>query len=101
MHTFTDAEQRFADSPEGLTQIAKARREFELRNAHMGDRAPQWTDAMTAGVVQQACRDSARSAITNAAALASAQRQEPIARAARDAALAARKDRISNAWRGD
>jgi len=101
MHTFTDAEQRFADSPDGLRVVARARRDFDLRNGHMGDRAPQWTDAMQAAVVRQACRDAARSAVTGAAALASAQRQEPIARAARDTALAMRKDRISNAWRGD
>jgi hypothetical protein len=99
MHTFTDAEQRFANSPDGLRIVAKARHEFDLRNAYLGDRAPQWTDGHSANVVRQACRDAARSAVTSAAALASAQRHEPIMHAVRDTARAMRKAHLSNAWR--
>lgn len=43
---FTDAERAFVDSPEGRMIAAQAKAQHDLRTRYLGDRAPEFTDAM-------------------------------------------------------
>ena len=71
-----------------------------MSQAHRGANARPWTDAMAADVTRTMMTREARTAVSTSAMLADSARQAPIARAARDAALAKRKDELRNAWRG-
>jgi hypothetical protein len=52
--TFTDAERTLADSAEGQFIIAQARASHVRKNQYLGDRAPQFTDAMASGAIRAA-----------------------------------------------
>jgi hypothetical protein len=86
MITLNDAEQRFADSPEGAAKLAYERSKFETSHAYMGDRAPKWTDSMEARLVRDMAAQQARDSVNRAAFLADSERQLPAARAAAETA---------------
>jgi hypothetical protein len=98
MITLTDAEQAFADSPEGRAKLAYERNKFRVSNAYLGANAPEWTDAAEASLVRRLTADQARTQIQSAAMDAAWKRDEPIARAMHDTALALAKANL-NAWR--
>lgn len=85
-YTFTDAEQRFADSAEGAARLAYERSKYEMGEAYKGANAIPWTDGMEANVVRRLTRDQARSVVTSAARTADAERQLPQLRAEAEAA---------------
>jgi hypothetical protein len=50
--TFSDAERQFADSAEGQCVVAYARSCHRLSTGHLGDRAPEFTDARAAAAIK-------------------------------------------------
>lgn len=97
---FTDAEQRFADSAEGKAAIAFERHKFELGQAHKGQNAMPWTDAMEANVVRQQTVMHARQSVASAAYQVDMDRQIPALREAADAAYRKSVVDLGNAYRG-
>jgi hypothetical protein len=100
MTTFTDAEQRFADSPEGGAALAYARMKHDMEQAHRGAGAQPWTDAMEAQAVRHLTMQHARGSVERAAFLADSERQLPALRAAAETARQQMIERTSNAWKG-
>lgn len=95
----TDAETAFADSAEGKYQVAGARSNFELAQAHKGDYARKWTDAEEAVATRRLSAVAARTRVGSAALMADAARQIPATRAAEQTARAVAEDRLRNGWR--
>jgi hypothetical protein len=65
---FTDAERRFADSPEGVAAIARARHLHDAGQAYLGAAATPWTDAMSQATIRHLATDRARSDLASARA---------------------------------
>jgi cytochrome c553 len=91
---FTDAERQLFDSDEGRSIIAYARHCHRLSTGHLGDRAPEFTDAQAAAAIKQtiAQREGSARKIAQMTADADALEQQ---------AAQARKDMIArmNGWR--
>jgi hypothetical protein len=100
MITFTDAEQRFADSPEGRAAIAYERCKYDMGQSHKGANAAPWTDAMEARTVRDLSMQHARAAVQGAAFLADCERQIPILQAEAETARQQMIERTSNAYKG-
>jgi hypothetical protein len=98
MITLTDAEQRFADSPEGARLIARERRDHSLREGYKGAQALPWTDAMEAAATQRLATQHARDAVKRTVADAANAKALEIAQAARDTQHAMLKERMRTAW---
>ncbi|WP_277968204.1 hypothetical protein [Sphingomonas echinoides] len=98
--TLTDHERAFAGSPEGLRDIAAARRLHETREAHKGVNARQWNDAMQANAVRNLTTANARARVMADASAASSAAQLEVARAVHAATTIVRKDKMRSAWKG-
>jgi hypothetical protein len=67
---FTDAERSFADSAEGKSQIALARRDHQMREAHKGAFAQPWNDAREGEAIRRLAATSARQTVRGTAMMA-------------------------------
>jgi hypothetical protein len=97
--TLKDHEQRFADSPEGQSYVARARRQHQNCEAYKGASALPWTDSHEATAIQRGALDHSRGQLAIARNAITMPAELEKANALRDAAAAARKERISNGWR--
>jgi hypothetical protein len=100
MITLKDHEISFADSAEGQRHIAHERRKHYNREAHKGANALPWTDAMEATATRNGALAHARGALAAAHNALEYPKRLADAQVLRDAAAAARKHKIANAWKG-